>query len=188
MQRQHATIVTGPAKEARHAEIAQHLVGGTADQQFRQTLPRVRDRVHFVKVILATVPGEFQFRTETVRGAGGLCLLTGLPHALEIAIEIHGPLIEIARGHREEERATAIIITAANTAASTAALVAAVEDAALVCSSFVLRRRRRRRHVDAVSIFRCYMMMMLFLLAVVVTALLGRLLGLLGVTMLRSLL
>ena len=97
-----AAVVAHVLVDHGHADVAQDAVGEVAGQQRGDRLPAVQDGVALVKVVLAAVPGDLELGTAAVARTAGLCDADGLLDALQVAGEVHRPLVEVAGGHGEE--------------------------------------------------------------------------------------
>jgi len=97
-----AAVVTHVLVDHGHADVAQDAVGKVAGKQRGDRLPAVQDGVALVKVVLAAVPGDLELGTAAVARTAGLCDADGLLNALQVAGEVHRPLVEVAGGHGKE--------------------------------------------------------------------------------------
>mmetsp|Transcript_20539 Transcript_20539/g.42892 ORF Transcript_20539/g.42892 Transcript_20539/m.42892 type:complete len:291 (-) Transcript_20539:16-888(-) len=95
-------IVPHPPVQHRHAEIAHQIVRRPAREQLGQRLPAVPKGVHFQKVVFAAVAADLQLRPQAVRGAARLGHLARAEDALEVPLEVEGPLVQVAGGEGHE--------------------------------------------------------------------------------------
>lgn len=51
------------------------------------------------EVVLAAVAGELELGADADGGAGGLGAGNGLLDVAEVGVEVHRPLVQVARGH-----------------------------------------------------------------------------------------
>mmetsp|Transcript_13136 Transcript_13136/g.38667 ORF Transcript_13136/g.38667 Transcript_13136/m.38667 type:complete len:210 (+) Transcript_13136:2008-2637(+) len=94
---QHPAVVPRPPVQHGHADVDQQPVGAAPFEQRRQRFPAVDVRVRFEIMILAAVSAQFEFRSESIRRSHRFGAGAGEEGALEISVEIEGPLIQVAR-------------------------------------------------------------------------------------------
>lgn len=61
----------------------------------------MRGGVLLKEMVLASVSGELELGADADYGAGGLGPRDGLLDVPEVGVEVHRPLVQVARGHPE---------------------------------------------------------------------------------------
>ena len=98
----HAAVVAHSVVHHRHAKVTEQAVCAAVAEELGQHLPRVGLGVFLEKVVLAPVAGDLELRAEAQRRTGLPRLGDGLPDALQIAREVHRPLVQVARGNHSD--------------------------------------------------------------------------------------
>ena len=104
-----AAVVRDVAVLHGHADVAQDPVGQVAVEQLVEALPRVLERVELEERVLAAVARDLELGPRAERAPRRLGLADRLLDPLEVAAEVHRPLVQVARrdahevAHRREE-------------------------------------------------------------------------------------
>lgn len=101
----HSTVVTHTRMKNGHTEIAHKPIGGPLFEQLAKTLPAVVKGVMFEEMIFGAIADYLKLGTQTICGTLLFCAATALQDALDIAIKVESPLVEIAGGDGDEAEA-----------------------------------------------------------------------------------
>ena len=102
IQTERTAVVGHAAVDGRQADIAQNVIRKIIGQQLGETVPGEDNSVDLEEVVLAAVAGDLQLGAEPEPTARGLGNSDGLADALQVAVEVQRPLVQIAGGEGNE--------------------------------------------------------------------------------------
>jgi hypothetical protein len=81
-----------------HSKVTDNIVSVSLRYNFTKDVPRMSNSVHLQKVVLSSIPRNFQFRANPQRSPQLLSLFNRLHNISLVVLEVHGPLVKVASG------------------------------------------------------------------------------------------